>query len=705
MTPKEQPFDLPDYYINRELSWIAFNQRVLELAQRTELPLLERLKFLAIFSSNLDEFFMIRVAGLNQQIEAGVRKKAIAGRTPMQQLKEISEQVHRLTGLHTVMLKAVLQELRQHGLTILRPHELTASQKTYLKEYFLSSVMPVLTPLAVQQLTPCPLLPGLQMNVALTVQTEQDTEPRNRLLVIPVPDLFPRFLTLPSREGTFLIAIEDIIADNAAALAPGCAIRAVDFFRLTRDADIAVKEDEASDLLNVIEAAVVERRRQMAVRLEISGGASEGLHQWLAGEYELRHMQVYEIDGMLDAKACWQIVNRPGFDQLRFTDWPAQMPADLLDCNSLWEAIADRDILMYHPYESFEPVVKLLQQAAQDPAVLAIKQTLYRTSSDSPIIDALEQAAENGKEVTVLVELKARFEEERNVQWARRLEDAGCHVIYGMIGLKTHAKALLIIRQEQGHIRRYVHMATGNYNDKTAKLYSDLGYFSCNSQLASDVAAFFNLLTGFSENVECSKLSVAPLHMKRRFIELIDREIRASSPDRPGLIMAKINSLEDKEICQALYRASSQGVKILLNVRGICCLKPGMKGVSENIEVVSILGRYLEHARIFYFANGGHPEVYLSSADWMSRNLDKRLELLFPITNPVHKKRCKDILETCMADNTHAWRLLEDGTYQPVAASGKKVCAQETFYQQVLATHRNRSRHTRRFRPVQQKSK
>ena len=427
------------------------------------------------------------------------------------------------------------------------------------------------------------------------------------------------------------------------------------------------------------------------------------MQQWLRKEYQLKYTQIYKIDGLLDTKAFWQVVNRTGFDRLRDSDWSPQTPLDLIGTVSLWEAIAEKDILMYHPYESFEPVVKLLQEAANDPQVLSIKQTLYRTSSNSPIISALQQAAENGKEVTVLVELKARFDEAQNVQWARRLEDAGCHVIYGIAGLKTHAKALLIIRRQEGRIQRYVHLATGNYNDTTAKVYSDLGLFTTNSQLATDVGAFFNLLTGLSEAVGWSKLSIAPTNMKTRFLELIDREIKVSSPDRPGLIMVKVNSLEDSDICKALYRASNKGVRIRLNVRGICCLKPGVKGVSENIDVVSVLGRYLEHARIFYFSNGGHPEVYLSSADWMGRNLDKRFEILLPISDSAHKNRCKHILDICFADNTHAWKLLPDGTYQPITAAKKQIHAQQIFYEEVLSGQQKNLQKTQRFRPVQQK--
>ena len=371
------------------------------------------------------------------------------------------------------------------------------------------------------------------------------------------------------------------------------------------------------------------------------------------------------------------MVNRRGFDDLKIDDWPPQTPRDLIGADDLWEAVQDHDVLLFHPYESFDPVVKLVEQAAEDPQVLAIKQTLYRTSGDSPIVRALARAAQNGKEVTALVELKARFDEWRNVNWARRLEDAGVHVIYGIAGFKTHAKALLIVRREAQRIQRYVHLATGNYNDRTARLYSDIGLLTCDREIASDVAAFFNLLTGCSEAVGWAKLAVAPIGLRQKFIDLIEREIQASTPDRPGLIMAKTNSLQDPEICRALYRASQAGVKVLLNVRGICCLRPGVAGVSENIEVRSIVDRFLEHARVFYFRNGGHEEVYLSSADWMQRNLSKRLELLFPVIDPNHRRRLIDALETYFADNVKAWRLREDGTYERVAQKGPRVRAQQ----------------------------
>ena len=695
--------DNPDYFLNRELSWLQFNLLVLEQAERDGQPLLERLKFLAIFSSNLDEFFMVRVAGLNQQADAGCRKKDRSGLSPRQQLAAISRKCHELVRRHAAATAELLAELRKHGLYLLRPGEWTLDQRRFLQQYFEQEILPVLTPLAVEQLDPCPLLPGLQLNVALTLQAE--TPDAARLLVVPVPAAFSRFLTVPSKEGTFLVTIEDVIAENAAQLCPGRQVESADVFRLTRDADVAVQEDEASDLISVMEAAILQRRRRSAVRLELSARASGPLKQWLKTQFDLQPDEIYEMNGLLDTRAFWSIVSRDGLDRLRLPDWPPQPPLDLIGAESLWEAIAHRDIMMVHPFESFEPVVKLVQQAAEDPGVLAIKQTLYRTSGDSPIVQALRRAAENGKEVTVLVELKARFDEAQNVQWAKRLEDAGCHVIYGIVGLKTHAKALLIMRRERGGIQRYVHLATGNYNDKTAKLYTDIGMFSCDPQLTTDVAAFFNLLTGFSESVGWSRLTIAPTSLRRRFIELIEREIAASTPDRPGLILAKANSLEDPEICEALYRASMAGVKVRLNIRGICCLRPGIKKISDNIEVVSILDRYLEHPRIFYFNNGGHPEVYLSSADWMGRNLDKRFELLFPVNDPQLRKRLKGLLDTCFADNMQSWRLNPDGTYEPVPAKGKKIRAQKVLYEQILAAQQDKRRRSIRFKPVRQQKK
>ncbi len=696
MSQQPDNLDRTELFINRELSWLAFNRRVLEQGLRASLPPLERLKFLAIFSTNLDEFFMIRVAGLKQQASAGVLSKDPSGLSPQEQLAAIAAAARELVRQHTQAVGALLDELRPHGLTLLKRSEWTAEQREFLREFFDHEMLPILTPMAVQQLQPCPLLPGLQLYVAVTL----DGQEAKRLLVIPVPPVFIRYMTVPSREGTFLAAVEDIVADNAARLCPAAGVSSIDVFRLTRDADVSIQEDEAGDLLDSVEQAVQDRRRRAVVRVEVNAGASETLLCWLKEACAVDDQDIYTIDGRLNGGSLWDIAGRSGYDRLRLPDWPPQPPRDLAGYDSLWDAIADRDVLLCHPYESFEPVVRLLQAAAEDPNVLAIKQTLYRTSGDSPIIAALEQAAENGKEVTVLVELKARFDEARNVTWARRLEDAGCHVIYGVVGLKTHAKALLIVRRESGRIRRYVHLATGNYNDKTARLYSDIGLMTCDSQLAQDTATFFNLLTGFSESVAMEKLTIAPISLRRKLIDLIDREIAASSPDRPGLIIAKTNALEDKKMSQAFYRASQAGVQIKLNVRGVCCLRPGVKGVSENIEVVSILDRFLEHARIYYFSNGGHPEVYLSSADLMGRNLDKRFETLFPVLDGRLKKRLADLLDAYFEDTVQSWRLRADGTYEPAKPGKKAVSAQTALYEQAVAAQRKTRMTSARFKPI-----
>ena len=691
--------DSPEHYINRELSWLEFNDRDLQEGLTDDVPLLERLKFLAIVSSNLDEFFMVRVAGLLQQRAAGVRRRDPSGLSAGQQLEQIGRRAHRMVAEQGEGIARMLELLRGRGLDVLEPKEWTPSQRTFLRDHFAAEILPVLTPLAVQDLTPAPLLPGLQLLVAVVVEAT-GAEPPWRIVVVPQPAQWSRFLAVPAEAGVKLARLEHVIAANVDLLFPGVAIQGLGHFRITRDADVPIRDDDSEDLLHVVEEAVLSRRRRAAVRLEISADADPRIARWLPEWLSAPPEGVYRIEGMLDATALMELANRRGFDALRYPDWPPQPPQDLAGADNLWAAMQDRDILLFHPYERFDPVVHLVELAAEDPGVLAIKQTLYRTSGDSPIIRALERAARNGKQVTVLVELKARFDEARNVGWARRLEDAGCHVIYGVAGLKTHAKALLIVRGEAGRIRRYVHLSTGNYNDRTARLYSDIGLLTCHRDMAGDVAAFFNLLTGASDAVGWSSLAIAPTDLRRRFAELIDREIRASTPDCPGLIMAKVNSLQDEKICQSLYRASRAGIKVLLNVRGICCLRPGVKGVSETIEVRSIVDRYLEHARVFYFRNGGNDEVYLSSADWMSRNLDRRLELLFPVRSATLVRRLIGILETCFADTAKARRLLPDGTYERVKGKGPAVRAQEKFHTDAVEAARAARASATRFRPL-----
>jgi polyphosphate kinase len=685
----------PDVFINRELSWLEFNDRVLREGLDPELPLLERMKFLAIVASNLDEFFLVRVAWLTQRRAAGKRRRDPAGMTAAEQLAAVSRRAHRMTEEHAAAVRELFDQLGPRGFHLWRRDQWTEEQRRFAQAHFTRDIAPILTPLAVGDLSPAPLLPNLQLHVAALLADGQ------RVVAVPVPSQLPRWVALPSESETHLVRVDDVIAANLGALFPGAEIAATASFRITRDADVALKDDEAmEDLLEAIEEVVLSRRRRAAVRLSISAGADPRLRTWIARWLRLDDESVYEIDGPLEAAALYELVGRPGFDELRVDDWPPQTPRDLLGSDDFWQTIQDHDVLLFHPYESFDPVVKLVDQAADDPDVLAIKQTLYRTSGDSPILRALVRAATKGKEVVVLIELRARFDEWRNIGWARRLEDAGAQVIYGVAGLKTHAKALLIVRRRPHGIQRCVHLATGNYNDRTARLYSDLGLLTCDRQMASDVAAFFNLLTGCSEVVGWSKLAVAPVGLRQKFIDLIDREIQTSTPDRPGLIMAKTNALQDTEMCEALCRAGQAGVQVRLNVRGICCLRPGVPGMSENIEVRSILDRFLEHARIFYFRNGGHEEVYLGSADWMERNLSKRLELLFPVTDPGHRRRLIDALETYFADNRKAWRLQSDGTYQKVPRTDPPVRAQQKLYRDAVEAVRGAARATPRFRPL-----
>ncbi len=696
----KKKLDSYEHFINRELSWLEFNDRVLQEGRSAKIPLAERLKFLAIVSSNLDEFFMIRVAGLKQQKAAGVRKRDASGLTPSQQLLLLGGKVQKMVAEQTAAIAEVFERLKEHDFQVVGRHAWTPRQRQFLASFFASDLLPVLTPLAVEDLDPCPLLPGLRLFVAMQVSTSRTDRSAQKLVVVPVPAAFPRFVNVPSEQGVQMAPLEEIILDNARSLFGGNVVSREAVFRITRDADVAIQEDEAGDLLHTVQDAVQARKRRGVVRLEISAGPDTRIKRWLTETLELRREDWYEIDGLLDAKALMQIAETPPVQSLKYPDWRPQEPRDLIGTEDLWSALQDHDVMLSHPYEKFDPVVQLVERAADDPAVLAVKQTLYRTSGGSPIVRALARAAENGKEVTVLVELKARFDEANNVNWALQLEDAGCHVIYGIAGYKTHAKALLVIRREAARIRRYVHLATGNYNDKTARLYSDMGLMTCDDELASDVAAFFNLLTGLSEAVEWQQLVIAPTELRKKFLALIEREIQVSTPDRPGLIMAKVNSLEDQGICKALYKASQAGVEIKLNVRGICCLKPGVKGLSRRIHVRSIVDRYLEHARIFYFANGGHEEVYFSSADWMRRNLDRRLELLFPIRDRKILRRLVRTIKTYFKDNIKAWELLSDGTYRRVERKGRAVRAQEVLHEDAVSVVRAAEHADHQFRPL-----
>jgi polyphosphate kinase len=688
--------DDPSLYINRELSWLEFNDRVLREGLNDRLPLLERLKFLAIVSSNLDEYFMVRVAGLKHQKEASPRKKDPSGLTASEQLKRVGDRVRKMVAEQSEGIRQALGALAAHDVKLLTAGELSDDQKRYVQSYFAAEVEPTLTPLAVDRLHPTPVLPDLQLMLAVRMQEAQAKG--ERIVVVPVTWALPRYVNVPIGQGVGLIRLEEVIAANIGRVLPDKPVKAMALFRLTRDADVTI-DDDAGDLLDSIEQAVSARHRRSAVRLELSAGCDAKIRYWLMDWTALSGQDVYEIDGLMDARALWEIVGRSGLDKLRAEDWPPQTPAELAGEDDLWTLLQERDVLLSHPYETFEPVVRLVEQAAADPAVLAIKMTLYRTSGDSPIVAALERAAKAGKQVIALVELKARFDEARNVVWARRLEDAGAFVIYGIAGYKTHSKAMLIVRRESQRIRRYVHLATGNYNDKTARLYSDVGLMTSDNDIAADVSAFFNLLTGDSEQVGWSRLAIAPGGLRSRFEELIEREAALAAEATGGLILAKVNSLQDRGMIQALYRASRAGVRVRLNVRGMCCLRPGVAGVSENIEVVSIVDRFLEHARIFYFRNAGREEVYLGSADWMTRNLDKRLEILFPVLRPELRERLLGVLQTYFADNVKARRLRADGTYEPVPAEGKPVRAQEALYREAVEAAKAGAAKVR-FRPL-----
>jgi polyphosphate kinase len=672
--------DDPELYINRELSWLEFNERVLQEGLSSDVPPLERLKFLSIVGSNLDEFMMIRVGGLCQQCLAGLGVRGIAGMTPEEQLAAIRQRVRRMVAAQAAGIREVRAALVAEGFCVLSTAELGEKQRRFASGYFDAEIAPVLTVLAVGELDPFPDLPGASLNAGVVLETPGEEAAGTRLAVVPVPDCLPRFVRLPGERQLEVIAIEELVLEHLGRLFPGRRVVASALFRITRDGDVSIDDDDVEDLLGAVERAVHERRHRGVVRLELSAGADQRLRSWLLAWLDITEEAVIEVAGMLGTGALMELAARPGFESLKYPDWPPLNPRDLGPQEDLWAAIRDRDIMTFLPYESFEPVVRLVNMAAADPGVLAVKMTLYRAEKDSPIMNALARAAEAGKQVTVLVELKARFDEAKNVVWARRLEDAGCHVIYGIAGLKTHAKVLLVVRREEYRIRRYLHLSTGNYNGRTARIYSDLGLLTSDPGMVTDAASFFNLLTGFSQPVEWSRFCIAPTGLRSRIEELIRREIDASSPDQPGLIMAKVNSLQDRGICRALYEASRSGVRVLLNVRGICCLRPGVEGVSDNIEVVSIVDRFLEHARIVYFRNGGHEEVYLSSADWMTRNLDKRLEVMFPVQAAHLRRRAIGILEACFKDNVKASRLRPDGTWRRRTSRSERCRAQERFY-------------------------
>ncbi len=699
------PSDLrdPRLYINRELSWLEFNHRVVEEAFDATTPVLERLKFLAIAADNLDEFFMVRVGGLYEQLVGEVQERPADGMSPAQQLHAISERVHRLVDMqYDCYRDVVMPALAQQGIRVVPPGELSSAQKRRLSTYYHKEVAPVLTPLAVDPGHPFPHLRNHTLNLAVQLAPEGEEDQAPYFAVVPVPTVLSRFIEVPGeRRRNEFILLDDVIALNVGELFPGVTILGSWPFRLTRNGDFSIDEDEVEDLLDVIEREVRRRQWGFAVRLEVAAGAPDGLVQFLQEALELTSPDVYRIDGPLDLESFRTLCDLPGQDALRETPFVPRVAPELVDGASMFDAIRLQDHLLHHPFDSFSPVIEFLTRAAEDPQVLAIKQTLYRTSGDSPIVRALARAAEKGKQVTALVELKARFDEEANITWARRLEAAGVHVVYGLLGLKTHCKICMVVRREGDGLRRYLHLATGNYNPSTARIYTDLGLFTANPEFGEDASALFNMLTGYARVPRWNRFVVAPLNLHKQVMERIDGETEAARKGKPARIIAKLNSLSDPEVIRSLYRASQAGVEIDLIVRGICCLRPGIPGISERIRVRSVVGRFLEHSRIFYFQSGndGEPALYLSSADWMNRNFQRRVELMFPVEDPRLRRRVVDeILEVYLAGNTKARVLNPDGSYHRVElqpGDTQRHAQVELVKATEARVHQDRGRNTR----------
>jgi polyphosphate kinase len=658
-----------DYYFNRELSWLAFNERVLEEAMDETNPLLERLKFLSIFSTNLDEFMMIRYAGLKDQADAGIDQRTPDGMTPKEQLKAISEKLHPLVATHRHVLgQVILPALEQHGVYLLKMSQIKDSDKEVVDRFFREELFPVLTPLAVDSSHPFPRLPNLSFSLMLEVYDAAEDE--TKMAVVQVPSVLQRFLRLPGKESYRFVMLEDIIKAKLNELFPGYEVKRAHAFRLTRNADIEIAEDEADDLLQVIEDEVRRRRWGDPVRLEVMSDMPKVWRTYLRETNKLSNDDVYEIPNHLNVADFMELASLKISD-LHDKPFVTRLPTEYRNQN-IFAAISKQDILIQHPFHAFDAVLDLIEEAADDPNVLAIKQTLYRVGRKSPVVAALMKAAGNGKLVTALVELKARFDEENNIVWARELERSGVHVVYGFAGLKTHCKALLIVRREGKDIKRYVHLGTGNYNPGTASVYTDLALLSCDPELGADVSELFNYLTGFSKQKTWRKLWVAPENLRSKILEAIDRERGFAEAGQEAQIIAKMNSLVDPEVIRALYRASQAGVKIKLIVRGICCLRPGIKGVSDNIQVRSIVGRFLEHSRAFYFGHGGAESLYIGSADWMQRNLNQRVEAVFPIEDERLKRKIMLILDLMLRDNVKARELQSDGKYMRVKQKAKQ---------------------------------
>lgn len=725
----KSPYSKPEYFYNRELSWLLFNRRVLEEAKDSSLPLFDRLKFLSITSSNLDEFFMIRVASLKDMVQVKYNKKDISGMTPAEQLAAINERTHLFVkDQYDIFNRSLIPALEKEGVHVLSHYEnLSEKQSKYVDRYFTDEVYPVLTPMAVDSSRPFPLIRNKTLNIGAILRMKKDKAAGGQFrdlylshgnkkkgadsndtdfATVQVPSVLPRFVEIPSEhkgEKTFIL-LEQIIEKNIGKLFVNYEIESVFPYRIMRNADLSIEEDEAADLLIEIERQLKKRQWGQAIRLEVEAGMDKRLLKKLRQELKIKEEDIFKINGPLDLTFLMKLSGLEGYDKLRTPKYTPQPAKWLNGEDHLFDQIRDHDVLLHHPYETFDPVVDFVKQASKDPNVLAIKQTLYRVSSHSPIIASLAAAAENGKQVTVLVELKARFDEENNIIWARKLEQAGCHVIYGLVGLKTHSKITLVVRKEEDGIRRYVHLGTGNYNDSTAKLYTDMGLLTCRKAIGEDATAVFNMLSGYSEPAFWNKLAIAPIRLRDRFTQLINREKEFAKKGKKAFIRAKMNSLCDAGIISSLYEAAAAGVKIELVVRGICCLKTGMPGISENITVRSIVGDFLEHSRIFHFYNNGFEEVYMGSADWMPRNLDKRVEILFPVEDDALKAEVIHILDIQLADNEKARILQKNGTYRRAAKGGHaKLNSQKYFCEEAKRAQKERkkqNKNTHTFEPL-----
>lgn len=725
----KSPYSKPEYFYNRELSWLLFNRRVLEEAKDSSLPLFDRLKFLSITSSNLDEFFMIRVASLKDMVQVKYNKKDISGMTPAEQLAAINERTHLFVkDQYDIFNRSLIPALEKEGVHVLSHYEnLSEKQSKYVDRYFTDEVYPVLTPMAVDSSRPFPLIRNKTLNIGAILRMKKDKAAGGQFrdlylshgnkkkgadsndtdfATVQVPSVLPRFVEIPSEqkgEKTFIL-LEQIIEKNIGKLFVNYEIESVFPYRIMRNADLSIEEDEAADLLIEIERQLKKRQWGQAIRLEVEAGMDKRLLKKLRQELKIKEEDIFKINGPLDLTFLMKLSGLEGYDKLRTPKYTPQPAKWLNGEDHLFDQIRDHDVLLHHPYETFDPVVDFVKQASKDPNVLAIKQTLYRVSSHSPIIASLAAAAENGKQVTVLVELKARFDEENNIIWARKLEQAGCHVIYGLVGLKTHSKITLVVRKEEDGIRRYVHLGTGNYNDSTAKLYTDMGLLTCRKAIGEDATAVFNMLSGYSEPAFWNKLAIAPIRLRDRFTQLINREKEFAKKGKKAFIRAKMNSLCDAGIISSLYEAAAAGVKIELVVRGICCLKTGMPGISENITVRSIVGDFLEHSRIFHFYNNGFEEVYMGSADWMPRNLDKRVEILFPVEDDALKAEVIHILDIQLADNEKARILQKNGTYRRAAKGGHaKLNSQKYFCEEAKRVQKERkkqNKNTHTFEPL-----